>query len=72
MAFSPYVFDASADNFNHRVLENSHRRPVWVHFRTPKGGLCFILMPRLARFDLLGSAHSLTRQYRPALSESLH
>ncbi|MBU4500696.1 MAG: tetratricopeptide repeat protein, partial [Gammaproteobacteria bacterium] len=26
----------------------------------------------LALFDLLGSAHPLTRQYRQALSESLH
>jgi putative thioredoxin len=46
---SPYVFDASADNFNRLVLENSHKGPVLVHFWTPKAGPCFILMPRLVK-----------------------
>jgi len=49
MSLSPYVFDASADNFNRLVLENSHRGPVLVHFWTPKAGPCFILMPRLVK-----------------------
>ena len=49
MALSPYVFDASADNFNRLVLENSHKGPVLVHFWTPKAGPCFILMPRLVK-----------------------
>jgi putative thioredoxin len=49
MALSPYVFDASADNFNRLVLENSHKGPVLVHFWTPKAGPCFVLMPRLVR-----------------------
>lgn len=49
MALSPYVFDASAENFNRLVLENSHRGPVLVHFWTPKAGPCFILMPRLVK-----------------------
>jgi len=48
-ALSPYVFDASADNFNRLVLENSHKGPVLVHFWTPKAGPCFILMPRLVK-----------------------
>ena len=49
MALSPYVFDASAENFNRLVLENSHKGPVLVHFWTPKAGPCFVLMPRLVR-----------------------
>ena len=49
MALSPYVFDASAGNFNRLVLENSHKGPVLVHFWTPKAGPCFILMPRLVK-----------------------
>jgi putative thioredoxin len=49
MALSPYVFDASAENFNRLVLENSHKGLVLVHFWTPKAGPCFILMPRLIK-----------------------
>jgi len=49
MTLSPYVFDASAENFNRLVLENSHKGPVLVHFWTPKAGPCFILMPRLIK-----------------------
>lgn len=49
MSLSPYVYDASADNFNRLVLENSHKGPVLVHFWTPKAGPCFILMPRLVK-----------------------
>jgi putative thioredoxin len=49
MSLSPYVFDASAENFNRLVLENSHKGPVLVHFWTPKAGPCFILMPRLIK-----------------------
>lgn len=46
---SPYVFDASAENFNRLVLENSQKGPVLVHFWTPKAGPCFMLMPRLVK-----------------------
>lgn len=49
MTLSPFVFDATAENFNRLVLENSHRGPVLVHFWTPKAGPCFILMPRLVK-----------------------
>ena len=49
MALSPFVFDATAANFNRLVLENSHRGPVLVHFWTPKAGPCFMLMPRLVK-----------------------
>lgn len=49
MNLSPYVFDASAENFNRLVLENSRKGPVLVHFWTPKAGPCFILMPRLVK-----------------------
>jgi putative thioredoxin len=49
MALSPHVFDATAENFNRLVLENSRKGPVLVHFWTPKAGPCFILMPRLVK-----------------------
>lgn len=49
MALSPYVFDASADNFSRLVLENSRRGLVLVHFWTPKAGPCMVLMPRLVK-----------------------
>lgn len=49
MPLSPYVFDATAENFQRLVLENSRRGLVLVHFWTPKAGPCMILMPRLIR-----------------------
>lgn len=49
MSLSPHVFDASAENFNRLVLENSHKGPVLVHFWTPKAGPCYVLMPRLVK-----------------------
>jgi putative thioredoxin len=49
MANSPYVFDASADNFPRLVLENSDKGPVLVNYWSPKAGPCLMLMPRLVR-----------------------
>ncbi|NWG39434.1 MAG: tetratricopeptide repeat protein [Hydrogenophilaceae bacterium] len=49
MKLSPHVFDATAENFDRLVLENSYRGPVLVHFWTPRAGPCMILMPRLVR-----------------------
>ncbi len=49
MPLTPYVFDATAENFQRLVLENSHRGLVMVHFWTPKAGPCMILMPRLVK-----------------------
>ena len=49
MANSPYVFDASADNFPRLVLENSAKGPVLVNYWSPKAGPCLMLMPRLVR-----------------------
>ena len=46
---SPYVFDASAENFGSLVLDNSQRGPVLVHFWSGKAAPCFVLMPRLVR-----------------------
>lgn len=46
---SPYVFDASAENFASLVLDNSMRGPVLVHFWSGKAAPCFIVMPRLVR-----------------------
>ena len=91
MTLSPHVFDASAENFNRLVLENSHKGPVLVHVCSPADNFADAMeallhiartdrsyrhdigrISLLALFDLLGSAHPLTRQYRQALSESLH
>jgi putative thioredoxin len=49
MANSPYIFDASADNFQRMVLENSAKGPVLVNYWSPKAGPCMMLMPRLVR-----------------------
>jgi putative thioredoxin len=49
MANSPYIFDASADNFARLVLENSAKGPVLVNYWSPKAGPCMMLMPRLVR-----------------------
>lgn len=46
---SPYVFDATAANFEALVLGNSMRGLVLVHFWTPKAGPCMVLMPRLVQ-----------------------
>jgi putative thioredoxin len=46
---SPWVFDATPDNFESLVLGNSRKGLVLVHFWTPKAGPCMILMPRLVR-----------------------
>ena len=49
MANSPHVFDATAENFPHLVLENSDKGPVLVNFWSPRAGPCLMLMPRLVR-----------------------
>src|SRR3990172_305178 len=49
MAVSPYVFDASAENFRALVLENSDKGPVLVNYWSPHAGPCLMLMPRLVR-----------------------
>jgi len=49
MALSPFVFDATAENFARLVLGNSERGLVLVHFWSPKAGPCLVLMPRLVR-----------------------
>ena len=46
---TPYVFDASRENFDQIVLGNSARGLVLVHFWNPKAGPCGVLMPRLVR-----------------------
>lgn len=46
---SPFVFDATPDNFDRLVLGNSMKGLVLVHFWTPKAGPCMILMPRLVQ-----------------------
>jgi putative thioredoxin len=49
MTHSPYVFDATAENFPRLVLENSGRGPVLVNYWSPRAGPCMMLMPRLVR-----------------------
>jgi putative thioredoxin len=49
MAHSPYVFDATAENFRTLVLENSNKGPVLVNYWSPRAGPCMMLMPRLIR-----------------------
>jgi putative thioredoxin len=49
MAISQYVFDATADNFQNLVVENSRKGLVLVNFWSPKAGPCMVLMPRLVR-----------------------
>src|SRR5512135_358205 len=49
MTHSPYVFDATAENFPRLVLENSGKGPVLVSYWSPRAGPCLMLMPRLVR-----------------------
>lgn len=49
MANSPYVFDATAENFHTLVLENSDKGLVLVNYWSPRAGPCLMLMPRLVR-----------------------
>ncbi len=49
MPASPYVFDATAENFRTLVLENSDKGPVLVNYWSPRAGPCLMLMPRLVR-----------------------
>ena len=49
MSLSPYVFDASAENFRSLVMENSDKGPVLVNYWSPRAGPCLMLMPRLVR-----------------------
>ncbi|HEY5682049.1 MAG TPA: tetratricopeptide repeat protein [Sulfuricaulis sp.] len=49
MAHSPFVFDATAENFRTLVLENSDKGLVLVNYWSPRAGPCLMLMPRLIR-----------------------
>ena len=49
MSLSPYVFDATPENFDALVLGNSMRGLVLANFWSPKAGPCMILMPRLVK-----------------------
>lgn len=49
MSLSPYVFDATRENFDSLILGNSMRGLVLVHFWSPKAGPCMLLMPRLVK-----------------------
>lgn len=47
MSVSPYIFDASRENFQELVLQNSHKGPVLVNYWTSKAGPCLRLWPIL-------------------------
>jgi len=49
MSLSPYVFDASRENFDSLIFGNSMRGLVLAHFWSPKAGPCMLLMPRLVK-----------------------
>jgi len=44
---SPYILEATSDNFHTRVIENSERGPVLVNFWSRKAGPCLRLYPVL-------------------------
>jgi putative thioredoxin len=46
-----FVFEATADNFNTLVLQNSDRGPVLVNYWAPSAGPCMVLMPRLMKLS---------------------
>jgi putative thioredoxin len=49
MPLTPYVFDATPENFDALILGNSMRGLVLAHFWSPKAGPCMVLMPRLVK-----------------------
>ncbi len=49
MSLSPYVFDATRENFDSLILGNSMRGLVLVNFWSPKAGPSMLLMPRLVK-----------------------
>ena len=49
MGISPYVLDASAENYRTLILENSDKGPVLVNYWSPRAGPCLMLMPRLVQ-----------------------
>lgn len=70
---SPYVFDATPDNFETLVMGNSMKGLVLVHFWTPKAGPCMILMPRLVRLATeYGGRFLLVMANTDALSRQAH
>jgi putative thioredoxin len=44
---SPFVFDATRENFDRLILGNSSKGLVLAHFWSPGAGPCLMLMPRL-------------------------
>ncbi len=49
MSLTPYVFDATRENFDALILGNSMRGLVLAHFWSPKAEPCMVLMPRLVK-----------------------
>ena len=49
MSLTPYVFDATHENFDSLILGNSMRGLVLANFWSPKAGPCMVLMPRLVK-----------------------
>ena len=59
MATSPYIFDATSENYRRLVLENSDKGPVLVNDWSPRAGPCLMLMPRLTRLATEFGGHFL-------------
>jgi len=49
MSQSTYSYEATAENFQRLVLENSEKGPVLVNYWSPRAGPCLKLMPRLVQ-----------------------
>lgn len=49
MSLTPYVFDATRENFDALILGNSMRGLVLANFWSPRAGPCMVLMPRLVK-----------------------
>jgi putative thioredoxin len=49
LSLTPYVFDATRENFDALILGNSMRGLVLANFWSPKAGPCMVLMPRLVK-----------------------
>lgn len=70
---SPFVFDATPENFERLVLGNSMKGLVLVHFWTPKAGPCMILMPRLVQLaTVYGGRFLLVMANTDLLSRQAH
>lgn len=85
MSHSPYVFDATAENFHTLVLENSDKGPVLVNYYEEAMRQLLEIVRRdsafrdqagrdglLAVFSLLGEDDERVQRYRAMLKQAMH